>query len=306
MDRLRAMSVFVAAVDGGSLSAAGRKLRMPLPTVSRHVSELEAHLGARLLTRSTRRLTLTDAGRNYLEACRRILENLEEAERAAAGEYSAPKGVLVITAPVVFGRLHLLPVITEFLEAHREVDVRLRLGDRIFDLVEEHVDLAARIGELPDSRLIASRIGFIRRVTCASSAYLERRGAPRHPRELAAHDCVTFAGLVSSDAWTFAADRKEIEVPVRSRLVVTTAEAAIDAAVAGAGVTQVLSYQVAEAVATGKLTAVLSKFEPAPVPAHLVHVSQRPLPVKLRAFLDFATPKLRQRLGAETASPPSH
>ncbi|TIX54789.1 MAG: LysR family transcriptional regulator, partial [Mesorhizobium sp.] len=172
MDRLEAMSLFVAAVEAGSLSAAGRRFGIPLATVSRKVSDLERHLKTRLLNRSTRQLTLTDAGHAYLAACRRILDEVGEAERAAAGEYSAATGELIITAPIVFGRLHVLPVVTGFLAAYPDVTIRLMLADRITQLSEEHIDLAVRIGELPDSSLVATRIGSIRRVVCASPAYL--------------------------------------------------------------------------------------------------------------------------------------
>ena len=204
MDRLESMSILVAAVEAGSLSAAARRLGMPLATVSRKVSELEAHLKTRLLNRSSRRLTLTDAGRSYVAACRRILEDVGEAERAAAGEYSAPKGELIVTAPIVFGRLHVLPVAMEFLEAFPEIDLRLVLADRLLNLQEDHVDLAVRIGELPDSSLVATRVGPIRRVVCASPAYFAARGTPRDPGDLSDHDCITFEGLMSPRAWTFA------------------------------------------------------------------------------------------------------
>jgi len=185
MNRLESMTVLLAVLDAGSLSAAGRKLGMPLPTVSRKLSELETHLKARLLTRSTRRLTLTDTGRTYAAACRRILDEIHEAERAAAGEYSEPRGELVVTAPVVFGRLHVLPVLSEFLKVYPEVNVRLPLGDRVFNLVEDHVDLALRVGPLPDSGLTTTRLGTIRRVVCASPAYLAECGTPRIPQDSA-------------------------------------------------------------------------------------------------------------------------
>jgi DNA-binding transcriptional LysR family regulator len=295
MDRIEAMSVLLAAVETGSLSAAGRKLGMPLPTVSRKVSDLEAHLKARLLHRSTRRLTLSDAGRAYVAACKRILNDIEEAERAAAGEYSAPKGDLVITAPIVFGRLHILPVITEFLRAYPDVDVRLLLGDRTVNLFEEPVDLAVRIGELPDSSLVATRIGAVHQVVCASPGYLAARGRPVHPDELALHDCVTFEGLMSPDTWKFSRGKFAASAAVHSRLTANTAEAAIAAAIAGAGITRVLSYQVADAVRAGALEIVLQEFEPAPWPVSFVYPSQGKLPLKLRAFLDFAAPRLKVR-----------
>ena len=295
MDRIEAMSVLLAAVETGSLSGAGRKLGMPLPTVSRKVSELETHLKARLLHRSTRRLTLTDSGRAYVEACKRILNDVEEAERAAAGEYSAPKGDLVITAPIVYGRLHVLPVVTEFLRAYPDVDIRLQLGDRMVNLFEEPVDLAVRIGDLPDSSLIATRVGSVHPVVCASAGYLSARGRPAHPDELTAHDCVTFEGLMSADTWNFSSGKSVVSAAIHSRLVVSTAEAAIAAAIAGAGITRVLSYQVADAVRTGALEIVLQEFEPAAWPVSLVYPSQGRLPLKLRAFLDYAVPRLKTR-----------
>jgi len=296
MDRLEAMTVFLSAVEGGSLSAAGRKLGMPLATISRKLSDLEAHLKARLLNRSTRRLTLTDAGRDYLAACKRILEDVTDAERAAAGEFSEPRGDLVVTAPIVFGRLHVLPVIAEFLSAYPEVNVRLVQGDRVVHLLDEHVDLAVRIGELPDSRLTATRLGAIRRVACASPDYLSAHGRPASPRELSGHRCITFDAMSAPEAWSFRVDGADISVPVRSRLMVNTAEAAIDAATTGVGVTRVLSYQIETAQRSGQLQAVLREFEPAPLPVSLVYPGQRRLPLKLRAFLDYATPRLRERL----------
>ncbi|RWM74369.1 MAG: LysR family transcriptional regulator [Mesorhizobium sp.] len=296
MDRLEAMSLFVAAVEAGSLSAAGRRFGIPLATVSRKVSDLERHLKTRLLNRSTRQLTLTDAGHAYLAACHRILDEVGEAERTAAGEYSAPTGELIITAPIVFGRLHVLPVVTGFLAAYPDVTIRLMLADRITQLTEEHIDLAVRIGELPDSSLVATRIGSIRRVVCASPAYLAEHGMPETPKDLAAHSCVTFEGLTAPAAWTFAAGKSDLTVPIRSRLRVNTAEAAIDAAIAGVGLTRVLSYQITAAVRSGTLRAVLQAFEPQPWPVSLVHAGQGLLPVKLRAFLDFAAPRLKKRL----------
>lgn len=303
MDRLDAMTVLIAVVDAGSLSAAARRLGMPLATVSRKIGELEGHLKTRLLTRTTRQLSLTEAGRSYVAACRRILEDVGEAERAATGEYSEPKGELAITAPVVFGRLHVLPVVAEFLARYPEIGVRIMLADSIVNLLEEHVDLAVRIGELPDSALVAMRVGAIRRVVCASPDYFAAHGVPAHPRNLAAHVCITSDGLTSARSWAFLLGKEAVSLPVRSRLVLNTAEAAIDAAMLGVGLTRVLSYQVASAVREGKLQVVLEAFEPPPWPVSLVHAGQAPLPLKLRAFLDFAAPRLRARLeGARLAS----
>jgi DNA-binding transcriptional LysR family regulator len=299
MNRLEAMSLFVAAVEAGSLSAAGRKLGIPLATVSRKVSELEGHLNTRLLNRSTR-LTLTDAGHSYLAACRRILDDVAEAERNAAGEYSAPTGELTITAPIVFGRLHVLPVVTAFLAVYPDVTIRLSLADRVAQLIEDHIDLAVRIGHLPDSSMVAIRVGFIRHIVCASPAYLAEHGTPKTPNELATHSCIGFKGAASLVTWTFATGKAEFAVPVRARLLVNTAEAAVDAAIAGVGVTRVLSYQIADAVRSGSLCPLLEAFEPAPWPASLVHAGQGLLPVKLRAFLDFAAPRLKERLAQST------
>jgi DNA-binding transcriptional LysR family regulator len=293
MDRLQSMGIFVAVASAGSFSAASRQLRTPLPTVSRKVSELESHLGARLLVRSTRKLALTEAGQTYLGACRRLLEEVAEAERTASGQYNVPQGELVLTAPVAFGRLHVLPVLTEFLQAHAQVDVRLVLADRPLDLIEQHIDLAIRIGVLPDSRLVAAQIGKVRNVVCASPAYLKQHGAPKSPEELTQHACVTFAGLGLESAWPFQQDRV---VRVRSRLLVNTAECAIDAAIAGIGLTRVLSYQVAEAVKSGRLDIVLKRFEPEPIPVSVIHVQDRRPTAKLRAFVDFSVPRLRKRL----------
>jgi DNA-binding transcriptional LysR family regulator len=293
MDRFESMAVLVAAVEAGSLSAAARRLGTPLATISRKVAELEAHLNTRLLNRTNRRLTLTDAGESYVAASRRILEDVGEAERAARGEYSAPKGDLVITAPVIFGRLRVLPMVVEFLRAYPDIDIRMMLADRVVNLVEDQVDLAVRIGELPDSSLVATRIGSIRRVVCGSPAYFAERGLPKRPDDLAAHSCITQEGFMSARAWTFAKGKSALSIPIHSRLLVNTAEAAIDAAIAGIGITRVLSYQVASAVQSGALVLVLREFESAPLPVSLVHAGGRLLPLKVRTFLDFAAPKLK-------------
>lgn len=293
MDRLQAMSLFLTALEAGSLSAAGRRLNLPLTTVSRRIADLEAHLGTRLLQRTSRQLALTDAGRAYAQDCRRILDQVEEAERAAAGEYRAPRGTLAVTAPIVFGRLHVLPVACAFLDAFPEVDLRLMQSDRMVDLLEEHIDLAVRIGDLPDSSLVAVRVGRIHRVVCASPAYLARAGTPLRPEDLAGHACIAFDGVTSGGQWRFA---ETAAVAVKARLRVSTAEAAIDAALAGVGVTCVLSYQVADALREGRLTRLLPGFEPPAVPVSLVHAGDRIMPAKLRAFLDFAAPRLAARL----------
>lgn len=299
MDRLDAMSVFAAIVHGGSLSAAGRRLNLPLATVSRKLADLEAHLRTRLITRSTRKLVLTDAGRDYLDACRQILEQVDEAERAASGAYAKVKGQLVVAAPIVFGRLHVVPVAVAFLEAHPEVDIQLRLGDRNVNLIEEHIDVALRIGALPDSNLVATQVGMIRRVVCASPAYLKRFDTPQSLGDLAAHRCITFDGLEAAGAWVFSgADGQKHQARVHSRMTVSTADAAIEAAVLGLGLTRVLSYQVAGALQDGRLVRVLVDQESPAVPASLIYPGQGRLPMKTRAFIDFAAGRLRERISA--------
>ncbi len=298
MDRLDAMSVLAAVVEAGSLSAAARRLGAPLPTVSRKLSELEAHLKVRLLVRSTRKLSLTDAGAAYLAAAKRILEQVDEAERAAAGEFFAPRGELAVAAPIAFGRLNVLPIVCDFLARFPEIDVRLALSDRNTRLVDEHIDCAVRIGALPDSAMTASRVGEVRRVVCGSPDYFAGRGEPKRPADLLSLDCVTFDALEPADAWRFRLPQtgKEASIRIRSRFSANTAEAAVDAAVAGIGVTRVLSYQAERAISEGKLRIVLAEFEPAPAPVSLLHPGQSPMPLKLRALLDFVGPRLRARL----------
>lgn len=295
MNLFESMSLLVAVVDAGSFSSAARSLGVPLPTVSRKVADLETYLKTRLLHRTTRKLSLTEAGVAYVESCRRILEQVGEAERTAAGQHASPRGELVITAPVNFGRLHVVPVVAEFLAEYPEININLVLTDRVVHLMDEHADVAVRIGELPDSTLVATRVGSVRRVVCGSPAYLKAHGAPATPQDLAAHECVTFEVMASMRAWVFGMGRREIAVPVQSRLSVNTAEAAIAAATLGVGLIRVLSYQVNDAIRNGTLTVVLEAFESAPLPVSLVHKGKGPLPLKLRAFLDFVTPRLRAR-----------
>jgi DNA-binding transcriptional LysR family regulator len=303
MDRLEAMTILVAVVETGSFTAAGRKLGIPLPTVSRKLAELEAHLGTRLLTRSTRRLALTETGADYVAGCKRILEEIGDIERKASGEYAVPKGELVVTAPVVFGRLHVLPIVSEFLFTYPDVDVRLLLSDRNAHLLDDHIDLAVRIGILPDSSMMATQVGTVRKVVCGSPSYLAKYGTPTKPDEVSGLPCVTFDVLSSVTSWSFidGGDQGLRAVSVRSRLSVNTAEAALDAAVAGVGLTRVLSYQAAGALEDGKLQVVLDAFEPPPIPVSLIHAAQGPLPRKVRTFLDFAAPRLRARLPSKKA-----
>jgi DNA-binding transcriptional LysR family regulator len=291
-DRFESMSLLIAVVDAGSFSGASRQLGIPLATVSRKICELETYLNTRVLQRSTRQLSLTGAGHSYVDACRRILEETREAERAVSGEYVTPKGELVISAPVIFGYRYVLPVITQFLNTYSAINVRVILNDRAINLLDEHVDIAVRVGDLPDSNFIAARVGEIRHVVCASPEYYGQFGMPHTPSDLIGHQCITFEGLSPSNEWVFLSEKSQHSVPIKSRLVVNTAEAAIAAATAGLGITRVLSYQIADVVRSGKLVIALEKFEPSLSPINIVHLRQGMLALKTRAFLDFAKPRL--------------
>jgi DNA-binding transcriptional LysR family regulator len=298
MDRFEAMSMFLTAIEKGSLSAAARDMRVPVPTLSRKVADLEALLGTRLLTRTTRKLILTDAGIAYAASARRILEQVDEAERQAAGEFTAPRGELVVTAPVLFGRLHVLPVIADFLAQFPEVNVRLMLGDRNVNLVDDQIDMAVRIGKLPDSGMIATSIGSMRRVVCGSPKLLKGQGAPQTPEQLTRMPCVASIGVQTlASGWRFRhpGTGADIDVPIFPRLA-TTAEAAVDAALRGVGFVCLRHYQVVDAVKAKKLRIVLQKYEPEPVPVHLIHATRGQMPLKMRRFLDFAAPRLRKAL----------
>ncbi len=301
MDRFDAMKTLVSAVDGGSLSAASRTLGMPLATVSRKVSELEAHLRAQLVVRTSRRLLLTEAGKAYVVACRRILEEIDDAERAASGEYRVPRGHLTVTAPVMFGKLHVEPVVLTFLKAYPDISVRMVLADHVVNILDDHIDAAVRVGPLPDSSMRATHLGDIRWVVCASPDYLRERGMPRTPDDLARHECIMFEGqnsnsVWSNEVWNFGQGEAALAMPITPRLRVNTAESAITAAIAGSGIARLLCYQIVEAETAGTLQTILTDFEPASIPVQLVHLGQAILPLKLRAFLDFATPRLRAAL----------
>ena len=296
MDRLDAMATLIAAVDGGSLSAASRTLGMPLATVSRKVSELEAHLRTQLVVRTSRRLSLTEAGRAYVAASRRILDEIDDAERAASGEYRAPRGHLTITASIMFGRLHVEPVVLAFLEAYPDITARLVLADHVVSLVDDHVDVAIRVGRLPDSSMVATRLGAVSWVTCASPDYLEARGTPHTPAALDEHDCIMFEGLYSTNLWHLRARRAGGAGAGPAALCGQHGRCGDRRGDRPAGITRVLSYQVHAAVAAGRLRIILREFEPEPLPVHLVHAGQALLPLKLRAFLDFAAPRLKASL----------
>lgn len=292
MDRLQAMRVFVTVAEAGGFAAAARTLAMSPPAVTRAVAGLEQAVGARLLLRSTRKVSLTEAGSRYLEDCRRILAEVAEAEAAAAGSYARPTGSLTVTAPVLFGQLHVLPVLLDYLDRYPEVAGRLLLLDRVAGLLEEGIDVAVRIGHLPDSSQRALRVGTVRRVVCGAPAYLERAGVPREPRDLLDHRIVAPIGSSVAPDWRFGSG------PLRSLtlapgLVCNSNAAVIDAAVAGWGLTRALGYQVAAELAAGRLRVVLEDFEEPPIPIHLVHAEGSRTSAKVRAFVDLAAERLR-------------
>jgi DNA-binding transcriptional LysR family regulator len=286
MDRLEAMQAFVTVADLRGFAAAARKLRLSPSAVTRLIASLEDRIGARLLQRTTRQVALTDAGVRYLERARRILADVEEAEIAAEGERARPTGRLVISAPVGFGRLHVSSVVTAYLKRHREVSAELRLEDRVINLVEEGVDLAVRIGQLPDSSLVARHVGDMRRIMVASPGYLKSRGEPKKPQDIAAHDAIQSGSTAGQAEWRFVEGGNEIRMDYAPRLVTNTADAAIRYAEAGGGLTRVLAYQAAEAIKRGRLKIVLAKFEQPALPIHIVYPTSRLLSAKVRTFID--------------------
>jgi DNA-binding transcriptional LysR family regulator len=298
MDRAEAMAVFVQVAEHRSFAAAARRLKRSPAAVTRVIGELEARLGVRLLNRTTRAVSLTEAGERFMAGARRILTDLEEIERAAAGEGTAPRGELRATAPILFGRLHVLPIVTEFLDRFPDVSVTLNLLDRPVDLVEEGLDIAVRIGPLAESSVVATRVGAVRRIVVASPHYLAQHGTPRAPADLGAHAIVAFSGIAGVERWAFRDEAGEASVAIRPRLVVTTAEAALDVVRAGFGVTRVLRYQAADDIARGSLLRLLSRHEGDELPIHFLHPGGRHPPPKLRAFVDFARPRLRRRCEA--------
>jgi DNA-binding transcriptional LysR family regulator len=296
MDRIEDIEVFAEVAGQGSFTAAARRLNRSPTAITRAVADLEARLGVRLLNRTTRAVSLTDAGERFLVGARRVLADLSEIEQAAAGLGAAPRGELSVTAPILFGRLHVLPIVTEFLRAFPDVTVRLMLFDRPVDLVEEGIDAAVRIGALADSSAIATGLGHLRRVVVAAPDYLARHGTPERPDDIVGHDVVVFGG-VGGQQWEFTGRA----VRVVPRLTVTTAEAAIDAAAAGIGITRVFSYQAVEALTRGAVTRILAAYEGEAIPVHLLYPGGAHRPPKLRAFVDYAAPRLRVRLN-EVAS----
>ena len=296
MDKLRAMEAFVQIVDGGSLTKAAEVLGSSLPSVVRTLAALEAELDARLLNRTTRRIALTDEGREYYQQCKRVLAAVDDAEAAISARRTTPKGRLRVTSSVMFGRLHVAGAVIAFLAKHPAVQAELVLLDRIVDLVEEGLDVGVRIGQLPDSTLIAVPVGQVRRVVCASPAYLKRAGTPKALEEIPGHRTVGFTGLSPSHEWSFGAGASAKRVAISPRFVSNQIDTALDACVHGAGLGQFLSYQVQPLLVDGRLKRVLHDHEPLPVPVQVVYPGSRLLATNVRAFVDFAVPRLRNSI----------
>jgi DNA-binding transcriptional LysR family regulator len=286
MDRIDAMQALVAVADLRGFAPAARKLGLSPSGVTRLIAALEDRVGARLLQRTTRSVTLTDAGARYLERIRRILADVEEAEGAVEGERTRPSGRLAVSAPVGFGRLHVSPVMSAYLKRYPQVSGELRLSDRMINLVEDGVDLAVRIGHLSDSSLVARHVGEMRRIVVASNNYLRQHGEPNTPQAVASHETIQFGAMTTPPDWRFVEDGQEIRVACTPRLTTNSADAALDYAEQDGGLTRVMAYQAAAALKRGRLRIVLAKFEAPPLPIHIVYPTSRLLSAKVRSFID--------------------
>jgi DNA-binding transcriptional LysR family regulator len=293
MDRLHLMSVFVAVADAESFSGAARSLGQSPPSVTRAIAALEARLNVKLLNRSTRSVRVTEAGQIYLDLARRIISEIDEAEEATAGINTEPRGRLAVTAPVQFGKMFVTPVIVEYLQRYPEMDVSALLLDRVVNLLEEGVDIAIRIGELPDSSLRAIRVGQVRKVVCASPEYLAKHPEPRTPAELAQHLIVAATSVTPTADWKFRQGTRTTTVRVKPRLSVSSIEAALTAVSEGLGITRLMSYQVAPFLAAGQLKTILTEYEPPPLPIHVLHSEGRYSSAKVRTFVDLVVADLR-------------
>lgn len=297
-DRLTAMAHFVHIVERGSLSAAARDLGKTLPALSRSLRALEERLGARLLTRTTRALSLTEFGQQYFEHCRRILRDVEEAEGLARDTGRVAQGLVRVGAPLLFGRLHVAPLIASLLAAHSQMQIDLLLSDRNVSMVDEGIDVAIRVGDLQDSSLVAIPLGFVRRVVCAAPAYWAAHGRPPHPRELDAHRCLTFRGLNQERGWLLNVEGEERHWPIQGSFASNDGAAIISVACDGGGIAQMMSYQVASELAKDRLNTALDNFAPHASPVHALYPGGRLLPAKVRVLLDEWVPKLRAVLGS--------
>ncbi|WP_343714688.1 LysR family transcriptional regulator [Inquilinus sp.] len=293
MDRLDSMRIFIAVAEAGGFAPAARRLALSPPAVTRAIAAVEERIGARLLHRTTRVVRLTEAGTRFLEDCRRILAEVDEAEAAAAGLHAEPRGPVAVTAPVLFGRLHVAPVLFRVADRYPRLVVRSFFIDRIVHLAEEGYDVAVRIAELPDSGLSAVRVGTVRRIVCAAPAYLAAHGTPRSPADLAEHEAIPFIRGPSTRDWVFHQGGRTETAEPRVRLIVNQADVAVAAAVAGHGLTRVLSYQAAAEIRAGLLQVVLQEFEPPPIPIQVVHQEGRRASARVRALVDMLAEGLR-------------
>jgi len=292
MDRLHAMSVFVAVAEEESFAAAARRLNLSPPAVTRTIAALEAHVGIQLLTRTTRFVRATDAGLRYLESARRLLAEADEADEAAAGIHATPRGQLTVTAPVLFGAMHVMPGIVDFLSRYPAVTVSAVFLDRVVNLLEEGMDVGIRIGELPDSTMRAIAVGSVKRVICAAPAYLAAHPQPLEPRDLAGHTIISASTASPGLEWRLGASQP-VSVKIQPRLTANTNAAAIEAARQGLGITRLMSYQVAAELADGRLVRLLPDWESAPLPVHIVHQEGRQASAKVRALVDVLAQHLR-------------
>lgn len=294
MDRLQTMAVFVGVAEEGGFAPAARRLNISPPSVTRAIAELEARLNSRLFHRTTRSVQLTEAGERYLSDCRRILAEVDEADRHAAGIHAEPRGTVSVTGSAMFGSIIVTPILLDLLDRYPDLSVTTLFVDRIVHVVDEGIDVAVRIADLPDSSLTAIRVGAVRRVLCAAPAYLEARGLPTDPADLDNHDIIHFASLAPPREWVFHKDDRQIRHRPSSRLIVNTAAAAINAAQLGKGITRVLSYMIAPQIATGALKIVLPDYEPPAVPVHVVHKEAGHTSARVRAVIDHLVHHLRQ------------
>lgn len=297
MDRLDAMRAFVAVADLEGFAPAARKLGLSASAVTRLIAGLEEHLGARLLQRTTRSVTLTDVGARYLERARRILGDVDEAEASAQAEHTQPSGRLVVSAPLMFGRLYVGPIMSAYLKKYPDVSGELKLSDRMINLVDEGVDLAVRIGHLADSSVVARTVGDMRRIAVASPAYLRKHGKPLRPADLAGHETIQFTGSSALSEWRFTDGGREVRIAQASRYTTNSTDAAILHAEQGGGLVNVLAYQAAAALKAKRLAIVLADFEPPPLPIHLVYPTSRLLSAKVRAFVDLVVETADWRFG---------
>ena len=294
MDKLETMQVFIEVARQMSFARAGEQLGLSAPAVSRSIAALETHLGAKLFTRTTRHVRLTETGSRFLQDARQIVEAVEEAEAAATGVYSTPRGALTITAPVLFGQKHITPIITEYLTKHPEVVIRAMFYDRVTSLIEEELDIAIRIGHLKDSSMYATKVGEVRRVVCGSPAYFAKHGKPSAPSELADHSIIFSANIDASSSWRFLNNGKKETIRLMPKLHCNQNTIALNAAVSGFGITRLMSYQIGEELENGSLETALTGFEETPLPVNVIHLEGRRANAKVRSFIDLANERLRE------------